>query len=75
MPWTIGLMLISLIITFIIGNLLGALMVWENTPQAVEGGDPVGHGLHRDPAAAVGAAPDVLLLQPAGVVSADRRLF
>jgi peptide/nickel transport system permease protein len=33
MPWTIGLMLISLIITFIIGNLLGALMVWENTPK------------------------------------------
>jgi peptide/nickel transport system permease protein len=27
LPWTIGLMLISLIITFIIGNLLGALMV------------------------------------------------
>lgn len=33
LPWTIGLMLVSLIITFIIGNLLGALMVWENTPR------------------------------------------
>ncbi|MEJ6395405.1 ABC transporter permease [Gymnodinialimonas sp. 2305UL16-5] len=33
LPWTIGLMLISLIITFIIGNLLGALMVWEHTPR------------------------------------------
>lgn len=33
LPWTLGLMLISLIITFIIGNLLGALMVWENTPR------------------------------------------
>ena len=33
LPWTLGLMLISLIITFIIGNLLGALMVWEKTPR------------------------------------------
>ncbi|MEO0914827.1 MAG: ABC transporter permease [Pseudomonadota bacterium] len=33
LPWTIGLMLISLVITFIIGNLLGALMVWEHTPK------------------------------------------
>jgi peptide/nickel transport system permease protein len=33
LPWTLGLMLISLIITFIIGNLLGALMVWEHTPR------------------------------------------
>ncbi len=33
LPWTLGLMLISLIITFLIGNLLGALMVWENTPK------------------------------------------
>jgi peptide/nickel transport system permease protein len=29
----LGLMLISLIITFIIGNLLGAFMVWEHTPK------------------------------------------
>lgn len=33
LPWTIGLMLISLLITFVIGNLLGALMVWEHTPK------------------------------------------
>ena len=33
LPWTISLMMISLIITFIIGNLLGALMVWEHTPK------------------------------------------
>jgi len=33
LPWTLGLMFISLIITFLIGNLLGALMVWENTPR------------------------------------------
>lgn len=33
LPWTLGLMLISLIITFVIGNLLGALMVWEHTPR------------------------------------------
>ena len=33
LPWTLGLMFISLIITFIIGNLLGALMVWDHTPK------------------------------------------
>ncbi len=33
LPWTIGLMMVALIITFIIGNLLGALMVWEHTPR------------------------------------------
>ena len=33
LPWTLGLMFISLIITFIIGNLLGAFMVWEHTPR------------------------------------------
>ncbi len=33
LPWTLGLMILSLIITFIIGNLLGALMVWEHTPK------------------------------------------
>ena len=35
MPWTIGLMLISVAITFFIGNLLGALMVWERSPRLV----------------------------------------
>ncbi|MEM9523401.1 MAG: ABC transporter permease [Pseudomonadota bacterium] len=33
LPWTLGLMLLSLIITFVIGNLLGALMVWERSPK------------------------------------------
>lgn len=33
LPWTLGLMLLSLIITFVIGNLLGALMVWERSPR------------------------------------------
>lgn len=36
MPWTLGLMMISLIITFFIGNLLGALMVWEETPNLMK---------------------------------------
>ncbi len=36
LPWTLGLMLLSLIITFLIGNLLGALMVWEKSPNLVK---------------------------------------
>ncbi len=35
LPWTIGLMLISVVITFIIGNVLGALMVWDHSPKLV----------------------------------------
>lgn len=33
LPWTLGLMLLSIVITFIIGNALGAFMVWEKTPR------------------------------------------
>ncbi|MEM9476407.1 MAG: ABC transporter permease [Pseudomonadota bacterium] len=33
LPWTLGLMILSLILTFIIGNALGAFMVWERTPR------------------------------------------
>lgn len=36
LPWTLGLMVLSLIITFIIGNLLGALMVWEESPKLLK---------------------------------------
>ena len=36
LPWTLGLMLISLIITFVIGNLLGALMVREHSPNLLK---------------------------------------
>lgn len=36
LPWTIGLMLLSVIITFVIGNLFGAFMVWERSPKWVK---------------------------------------
>ncbi|MBB5514163.1 peptide/nickel transport system permease protein [Rubricella aquisinus] len=36
LPWTLGLMILSLVITFVIGNLLGALMVWERSPNLVK---------------------------------------
>ncbi len=32
MPWTIGLLLIATIISFFVGNLIGALMAWRTTP-------------------------------------------
>ena len=35
LPWTLGLMAISVVITFMIGNVLGALMVWEHSPRLV----------------------------------------
>lgn len=33
LPWTLGLMTISILLTFVIGNWLGALMVWDRSPR------------------------------------------
>ena len=41
LPWTLGLMIISVTITFFIGNALGALMVWERSPKLVRVAIPV----------------------------------
>jgi peptide/nickel transport system permease protein len=35
LPWTIGLLLVTTILAFIIGNLLGALSAWPKTPRWV----------------------------------------
>ena len=41
LPWTLGLMIISVTIPFFIGNALGALMVWERSPKLVRVAIPV----------------------------------
>ena len=33
LPWTIGLLLVTTILSFIIGNLLGAVSAWPNSPN------------------------------------------
>ena len=33
LPWTVGLLVLAMTITFLIGNFLGAIMVWTKTPQ------------------------------------------
>jgi peptide/nickel transport system permease protein len=35
LPWTIGLLAVATVISFIIGNLIGALMAWAPTPRWV----------------------------------------
>ena len=35
LPWTLGLLTIATLISFTLGNLIGALMAWRNTPGAV----------------------------------------
>ena len=35
LPWTIGLLAIATLISFIAGNTIGALMAWRRTPRAV----------------------------------------
>ena len=36
LPWTIGLLAIATLISFILGNLIGALMAWRGTPGLVK---------------------------------------
>ena len=36
LPWTLGLLLISIIVTFLLGNFLGALLAWQRTPKSVK---------------------------------------
>ena len=42
LPWTVGLLLIAVTITFFLGNFLGALMVWSGTPQLIKYLIPLG---------------------------------
>ncbi len=36
LPWTLGLLLIAVTITFLLGNFLGALMAWTKTPRLIK---------------------------------------
>ena len=37
LPWTIGLLLVATVFSFVIGNLLGALAAWPRSPRWVRG--------------------------------------
>ena len=36
LPWTMGLLTLSLIISFVVGNIIGALMGWKVTPRILK---------------------------------------
>lgn len=42
LPWTAGLLLIAVSITFLLGNFLGALLAWRQTPRLIKYLIPVG---------------------------------
>lgn len=42
LPWTLGLLLNATIITFLVGNFLGALLAWRSTPRLIKLMIPVG---------------------------------
>lgn len=42
LPWTLGLLLIAVVITFVLGNFLGALLAWSKTPRFIKLLVPVG---------------------------------
>ncbi len=37
LPWTIGLLIVTTLISFVVGNLLGALTAWPKSPRWVKG--------------------------------------
>ncbi len=37
LPWTMALLLVTTILSFVIGNLLGALAAWQRSPPWVRG--------------------------------------
>lgn len=41
LPWTVGLLLVAVLISFLIGNTIGALMAWERTPGWIQNLLPV----------------------------------
>jgi peptide/nickel transport system permease protein len=41
LPWTIGLLVLATVISFTVGNLIGALLAWRRTPSLVRGLLPV----------------------------------
>src|SRR3954447_5374628 len=42
LPWTLGLLILAVVITFLLGNFLGAVMVWRGTPRLFRYLIPVG---------------------------------
>src|SRR5258708_33903607 len=36
LPWTAGLLIIAVTITFLLGNFLGAIMAWRRSPQLAQ---------------------------------------
>lgn len=42
LPWTVGLLLVAVTITFLLGNFLGALLAWRGTPRIARLLIPVG---------------------------------
>lgn len=42
LPWTVGLLLVAVTITFFLGNFLGALLAWRKTPRLAKYLIPVG---------------------------------
>lgn len=42
LPWTVGLLLIAITITFLLGNFLGALLAWRQTPRLIKYFIPLG---------------------------------
>ncbi|MEO8609818.1 MAG: ABC transporter permease [Chloroflexota bacterium] len=42
LPWTLGLLLVAVTITFFLGNFLGAILVWRGTPRLLKYLIPIG---------------------------------
>jgi peptide/nickel transport system permease protein len=40
-PWTLGFMMVAIILSFLVGSVLGALLAWPNSPRFIQGLVPI----------------------------------
>ena len=73
-PWSLGLLLFSVLLAFTIGNLLGALAVWRRAHWLLQGADLFLHDAVGDAVLPAGADPALPLRLPLADLP-DRRDF
>ena len=74
MPWTLGLLAVATLLSFVLGNLVGALLAWRGTPNAIRWLLPFSMTFTAIPAFMPGLAANLGSLFRPGLVPLCRRL-
>ena len=75
LPWTVGLLGMTTLLSFLIGTLLGALLAWPRAPRWMAWLMPPLMGAARDPVLPARPDPDVPAGVPGAAAADLRRLF